>query len=69
MYCLSAIWNAPIPCGPPDGKLFEKFDKLYSDVAQDDPDKSFAQTTRGQVLEVWFDSETWTCGLVMTRSQ
>ena len=58
-----------VACGPPDGKLVEKFDKAYIEVAdklgvalasRDDPDKSFAPTTRGQVLGIWYDSETWT---------
>ena len=58
-----------VACGPPDGKLVEKFDKAYIEVAdklgvalasRDDPHKSFAPTTRGQVLGIWYDSETWT---------
>ena len=55
--------------GPANGELVERFDKEYSRVAEmlgiqlaprDDPDKSFAAATRGQVLGVWFDSKNWT---------
>ena len=58
-----------VACGPPDGQLVGKFDKTYTDVAneigvelapRDDPEKSFAPSTRGQVLGVWYDSEDWT---------
>ena len=58
-----------VACGPPDGILVELFDKTYFYVAsrievelapRDDPEKSFAPTTRGQVLGVWYDSESWT---------
>ena len=67
-----------VACGPPDGKLVDKFDKAYSDVAtsigvelapRDDPDKSFATTTRGQVLGVWYGQKHGLGGLVMKRSQ
>ena len=60
-----------VACGPPDGKLVEKFDKAYIEVAdklgvalasRDDPDKSFAPTTRGQVLGIWYDSDDWWIG-------
>ena len=46
-----------------------KFDKAYREVAEyvgisladrSDPDKSFAPTTRGQVLGVDYDTEAWT---------
>jgi hypothetical protein len=58
-----------VACGPPDGKLVEKFDRAYIEVAEklgvvlasrDDPEKSFSATTRGQVLGIWYDSESWT---------
>ena len=58
-----------LACGPPDGKLVEKFDRAYIEVAEklgvvlasrDDPEKSFSATTRGQVLGIWYDSESWT---------
>jgi hypothetical protein len=58
-----------VACGPPDGKLVEKFDRAYIEVAgklgvvlasRDDPEKSFSATTRGQVLGIWYDSESWT---------
>ena len=58
-----------VACGPANGELVENFDKGYSRVAEmlgiqlaprDDPDKSFAAATRGQVLGVWFDSKNWT---------
>ena len=57
-----------VACGPPDGKLVEEFDRTYLEVAKkigvelaprDDPDKSFAPTTKGQVLGVWYDSASW----------
>ena len=58
-----------VACGPANGELVERFDKEYSRVAEmlgiqlaprDDPDKSFAAATRGQVLGVWYDSKNWT---------
>ena len=58
-----------VACGPPDGKLVERFDKEYTDVAEklgiilaprDDPDKSFAATTSGQVLGICYDTIAWT---------
>ena len=58
-----------VACGPPDGELVESFDRTYIEVAdklgivlasRDDPDKSFSATTKGQVLGIWYDSESWT---------
>ena len=59
-----------VACGPSDGKLVEKFDRTYIEVAEklgvvlasrDDPEISFSATTMGQVLGIWYDSEfrTW----------
>ena len=51
-----------VACGPPEGKLVEQFDKAYMDVAsrigvelapRDDPDKSFAPTTKCKIWQIW----------------
>ena len=51
-----------VACGPPDGKLVEKFDKAYIEVAdklgvvlasRDDPEKRF------RINKNWYDSESW----------
>jgi hypothetical protein len=54
-----------VACGPPDGKLIDKFDKAYIGVAEklgvvlssrDDPEKSFASTRC-----IRYDSESEEC--------
>ena len=53
-----------VACGPAKVQLVENFNRKYTRVAdmlgiqlapRDEPDKSFAAATMGQVLGVWYD--------------